>query len=160
VSLSLFARFQNLQHQHQKLSHGYFTPRAFEARNGGALYEYLGVRIFKKYVPTSGDLITRIRGKKRLKVEKLGRRAALQKHRKQTCVWEWRHLVSALLLQSWAIFGGLTIGAEQFWVSTLINVLVNFYPIMLQRYNRIRIDACLKNMQPDKVLCDPGLCVK
>jgi glycosyl-4,4'-diaponeurosporenoate acyltransferase len=121
-------------------------------RNGGAIYKYLGVRLYKKYVPTSGDLITRARGIKRLKIEDFGRRGALEDHRRLTCVWERRHLISAVLLQSWAIFGGLKFGAENFWISSAINVFVNLYPIMLQRFNRVRIDLCLETMKPNKVL--------
>lgn len=127
----------------------YLNPRPFEMHDGGAIYQRLGVRVYKKYVPTSGDLITRVRRIKRLKIMTLGRRAALERHRVQTGVWEWRHLISALLLQSWAIVGGLTFSAEQFWVSTVINVVVNVYPIMVQRFTRVRINLCLARMQQD-----------
>ena len=130
----------------------YFNSRPFETRNGGAIYQNLGVRVYKKYLPTSGDLISRARGVKRLKIKELGRRGGLENHRRQTCVWEWRHLISAVLLQSWAIFGGLKFGAEHFWVSSVINVFVNMYPIMLQRFNRVRINLCLEKMQPNKLL--------
>ena len=61
---------------------------------------------------------------------------------------EWRYLGFAILLQSWAIIGGLKFGAVQFWVSSAINLFVNVYPIMLQRFNRVRVDSCLEKMQP------------
>lgn len=136
----------------QETSSWYFNPRPFERHNGGAIYEKLGVRVYKKYLPTSGDLISRARGIKRLKTNDLGRRVALENHRTQTCMWESRHLISAILLQSWAIIGGLKFGVEQFWISSVINVFVNVYPIMVQRFNRVRINLCLEKMQPDKSL--------
>lgn len=64
--------------------------------------------------------------------------------------WEWRHLVSALLLQSWAVFAGLKFDIEIFWISTVINIFVNIYPIMLQRFNRVRIGVCPGNMRPSE----------
>ncbi len=115
-------------------------------RGNGAIYERLGARLYKKYVPTSGDVVTRLRGEKRLKVTELGRRRALTEHARQTRTWEWRHLVSAILLQTWAIAAGIGIGAEHFWISSAINLLVNIYPIFVQRYNRVRLVACLSKM--------------
>ena len=148
LQVSLGVTLQNLGSLRQSISQWYFKPRAWETYNRGAVYVHLGVRIYKKYLPTSGDLITRARGIKRLKVAGLGRRAALERHRNQTCVWEWRHLISAILLQSWAIFAWLKFGVAKFWVSTVINIFVNIYPIMLQRFTRARIKLCLGKMQP------------
>ena len=115
-------------------------------RGNGAIYERLGARFYKKYVPTSGDVISRFRGIKRLKVAETGRRQALEKHEEQTRIWEWRHLVSAVLLQAWAVSAGIGLGAEHFWISTAINLVVNIYPIFVQRYNRVRLTACLDRM--------------
>ncbi|HNP63248.1 MAG TPA: hypothetical protein PKH39_04890 [Woeseiaceae bacterium] len=134
------------------LSDWYFTSKPFELRRNGELYERLGARFYKKYVPTSGDVITRFRKKKRLKIHQAGRRKALEEHEKQTRTWEWRHLVSAIILQAWAIFAGFTIGAEHFWISTMINLVVNIYPIIVQRFNRARIVLCLGRMRADKSL--------
>ena len=121
----------------------YFTPRPIELHGNGKLYERLGVRIYKKYVPSSGDWVTRARKIKRLKVAQLGRRKALESHEKQTRKWEWRHLVSGIGLQAWALFAGFRFGPEQFWICTTINLAVNIYPILVQRFNRARIVLCL-----------------
>ena len=134
------------------LSEWYFTSRPLELRRNGELYERLGARFYKKYVPTSGDVITRFRKIKRLKITQVGRRQALEEHEILTRKWEWRHLVSAIILQAWAIFAGFSIGAEHFWVSSTINLIVNVYPIFVQRFNRARIVLCLGRMQPDKSL--------
>lgn len=119
----------------------YFPPRAFEA---GRLYPLLGVRLFKKYLPTSGDLVSRRRGIRRVDVARAGsRRAALLGYEQQARRWEYGHLVSALLLQAWAVVGGLVVSPVQFWVCTGINLVVNLYPVMLQRYNRARVARLL-----------------
>ena len=132
------------------LSDWYFRPRPIELRRQGQLYERLGARLYKKYVPTSGDVITRFRNIKRLKFTQVGRRQALEAHELLTRKWEWRHLVSAILLQAWAIFAGFSIGAQHFWISTAINLVVNVYPIIVQRFNRARIVLCLERMQAGK----------
>ena len=129
----------------------YFEPRAFETSN---FYPCLGVRIYKKFLPTSGELITRLRRIDRLKIVTTGgRRQALQNYELQTRKWEWRHLVSAVLLQAWAVVGGALVGTNQFWVSSAINLVVNVYPIMVQRFNRARIALVLKgHHRPNRLL--------
>jgi hypothetical protein len=120
----------------------YFRPRDFES---GALYPILGVRIYKRFVPTSGEWISRLRGIDRLEITAAGNlRVALQNYELQTRTWEWRHLASAALLQAWAFIGGVAVGVEQFWGCSAINLLVNAYPIMVQRFNRARIALILR----------------
>lgn len=131
-----------------ELSEWYFRPRSFELRRDGRIYILFGVRIYKRFVPTSGDIITRLRGIDRLKiVESGGRRQALENYEKQTRKWEWRHLISAILLQSWAVGAEVAFGNHNFLISTVINLLVNVYPIMVQRFNRARITNILSAMR-------------
>lgn len=131
----------------------YLRLRPFELQGNGAIYARLGARIYKKFVPTSGDLVTRLRGINRLKIVETGdRREALENHINLTKKWEWRHLISAILLQSWALLAGVFLGMEHFWVSSTINIFVNFYPIIVQRFNRVRLVAVIAKMQPNNVL--------
>jgi len=133
----------------QKLSEWYFQPRPFELKRRGKIYVEIGARIYKKWVPTSGEVITRLRGINRLKIVDTGnRRQALENYEKLTRKWEWRHLISALLLQSWAIVAGFYFGIEHFYTSSVINLFVNLYPISVQRYNRVRINLVLRKMGP------------
>ena len=105
--------------------------------------------MYKKYVPTTGDLVSLLRGIRRLKIVETGdRREALENYVNQTLKWEWRHLISAIFLQSWAILAGLFLGMEQFWISSTINIFVNIYPIIVQRFNRVRLIGVLAKMQP------------
>ncbi len=130
-----------------ELSEWYFKPRSFELRRDGRIYILLGVRTYKKFVPTSGDKITHLRGIDRLKIVKSGgRRQALENYEKQTRKREWRHLISAILLQSWAVGAEIAFGNHNFVISSLVNLLVNLYPIMVQRFNRVRITHILSDM--------------
>jgi hypothetical protein len=118
----------------------YLRLRPFELKNKGDIYARLGARFYKKWVPTSGEVITRLRGIDRLKITETGsRRKSLENHAKLTNVWEWRHLISAIFLYIWAVGAGFYIGIEHFYTSFLINIIVNIFPIIVQRYNRIRI---------------------
>lgn len=113
----------------------YFRPRDFELRDNGAVYRRLGARFYKKIVPSSGEWVSRLRGIDRLKVRDAGtRRGALLMYEEQTRKWEWGHLISAFCLQ--------------LWVCTAINLVVNVYPIMVQRYNRARIARAPSQVEP------------
>ena len=129
----------------ESLADWYLRPREFEA---GPLYPLLGVRLYKKVVPSSGEWVSRWRGIDRLKIAATGsRQLALQNYELQARKWEIRHLVSAIPLQLWAVVGGVTEGPVQFWACSAINLVVNIYPIMVQRFNRARI-ALLLQRQP------------
>ncbi len=131
----------------EKTKNWYFQLRPFELKGHGAIYARLGARMYKKYVPTTGDLVSRLRGIKRLKIVETGdRREALENYVNQTLKWEWRHLISAIFLQSWAILAGLFLGMEQFWISSTINIFVNIYPIIVQRFNRVRLIGVIAKM--------------
>jgi len=119
----------------------YFAPRSFEFWRGGRAYELVGIRAFKCYLPTSGDLVSRWRGKRW--VCWIGRRTAesLSAHERRTRIWEARHifgLASMLALTWWSI----EVKGKGSWVALLVaNLLINGYPIMLQRYNRARLNG-------------------
>lgn len=125
----------------------YLRPRPFELQEKGKIYEQIGARVYKKWVPTSGEVITRLRGINRLKIAETGsRRKALENHEKITQKWEWRHLISAIFLALWGIGAGTVLGVEHFYTSFIINLFVNLYPIIVQRYNRVRITLLLNKM--------------
>ena len=129
----------------------YLRLRPFEFKGNGAIYARLGARIYKKFVPTSGDLVTRLRGIKRLKIVETGdRREALENYINLTQKWEWRHLISAIFLQSWALLAGVSLGMEHFWVSSTINIFVNIFPIIVQRFNRVRLVGVIAKIKVGK----------
>ena len=136
-----------------KLKKWYLRLRPFELQGNGVIYTRLGTRIYKKFVPTSGDLVTRLRGIKRLNIVETGdRREALENYLNLTLKWEWRHLISAVFLQSWALLAGTFLGMEHFWISSTINIFVNFYPIIVQRFNRVRLVRIIAKLQPNNAL--------
>ena len=125
------------------LQEQYFKPKFFE--KSGKLYENLGVKTFKKFLPTMGGYMCRLTGYRWINGKKdLGMRDFW------TRVYETIHLTigSVVTVQTIdKIADGDYDGAA---IQTALNLLVNVYPIMMQRYNRSRIyrtqerrkDAC------------------
>ena len=111
----------------------YLTPRFWE-RNG-KLYKFLGIKVFKKYVPTSGDYVRRRFGATLL----IKNIEDVREYEKNTRVLELAHitffLVTVPLMVLYLILGAV----GPFWSLVVVNLLVNIYPVMLQRYNRARI---------------------
>ena len=93
----------------------YFKPKSFETYNQKTIYEYFGIKHFKKYLITDGDLVRKWRNVKQIDLNRNSRILELQKAEKdQLSVVQWILIIA-------------------------INLYANVYPIFLQRYNRIRI---------------------
>jgi hypothetical protein len=121
----------------------YFDPKSFEKAGDCRLYRLLGVRSFKRYLPTSGDLVTRWQGITRIQRAHGGLDQALRRHERVTRSYEARHIFGALsmLAISW---WSITFHDKGQWPALVAaNVLINGYPIILQRYNRIRLQSAL-----------------
>ena len=126
-----------------KILNWYFTPKFFE--KSGTLYKFLGVRIFKKFVPVTGDIAHR-----RTKTKSIPNAATetLRKYEKVTRSYEMGHLIFFLWFAIIPIWLMVTFATLGYPVSTLvyigaiyfiINLPLNVYPIIIQRYNRARI---------------------
>lgn len=113
----------------------YFTPLAFEEK----LYELLGIRTFKKYLPTSGDLVMRCVWKTRT-LDSTKKDALVAYARGFTIACELAHLVGGVAC---VLYLSLVL-TMPFWFVVTANLLVCVYPIMLQRYNRARIYRLLE----------------
>lgn len=126
----------------------YFEPKPFEMMGNCRLYRLLGVRAFKRYLPTSGDLVTRRRGISRIKRVEGGVAEGLRRYERITRSYEARHIfggLSMLAISWWSI----AVHGKGNWVALLAaNVSINGYPIMLQRYNRIRLQRALGRRAP------------
>lgn len=124
----------------------WFDPKSFE--KNPEVYEKLGVKTFKKYVPTGGDLVVNfMRRHGGSGVIDDGSINSLRNYEKFTRIYETIHLV---------FFGvvAATIGSQlqAGYIETAafiagINTLVNVYPIMLQRYNRSRLYNTINKME-------------
>jgi hypothetical protein len=94
-----------------------------------------------------------MRGIDRLKIVETGnRREALENYMNLTLKWEWRHLISAVFLQSWALLAGIFLGMKHFWISSTINIFVNIYPIIVQRFNRARLVSIIAKLPPNNAM--------
>lgn len=128
------------------ITDAWFDPKSFESQK---VYEDSGVKLVKKYMPISGNLAARLVWKK-LGSEpwaKQGDIRSLKRMELFTRIFETTHLVS---------FGlGMALASEQFanhnlaggMAYTVINSFMNVYPIMLQRYNRIRLYRAINRME-------------
>lgn len=114
----------------------YYRVRDFE--RSGRLYERLGVRQFRRLV-TDGDLINRHRRKSDPDFRLVTSRRSAQEFIARTVIAERGHmvwLIAGALSALWAVRVGL-VGWATF--ITLGNVVVNLWPMLLQRYTRARI---------------------
>jgi Glycosyl-4,4'-diaponeurosporenoate acyltransferase len=117
----------------------WFRPKAFESED---LYEQLGALIIKRYVPSGGDLVMR-----RLRRHHPERRwvtsslQSLRCYEKRTRLNESIHLLGficfALLAAVKFASGSLT--AVGLVVALALDVILGLWPVVLQRYNRLRL---------------------
>lgn len=121
----------------------YFLPREFERWREGRAYELIGIRTFKHYLPTTGDLVSKWWGTRWVSWRGSRTSQGLSAHEHRTRNWEARHIFGflSMLALTWL---SIEIYGKGSWVALLVaNLLINGYPIMLQRYNRVRIQAVL-----------------
>lgn len=123
----------------------YFSPKTFELYRDRTIYDLIGIKIYKKYLPTTGDIVRQKRKITQIKISNTGKINELYKYERKTRNYEWRHVMGAI------IFIGLTLMLYRKltifdWIFLpILNLYINIYPIFLQRYNRIRIIKVLKN---------------
>lgn len=120
------------------LPSSYYRIRSFE--QSGRLYEALGVRLFRYFVP-DGDLANRWRRRREPNFRIITNRRVAAAFMRRTEMSEKSHLVLLLMgflscafalqlgWRGWAVYLGVG------------NVLVNLYPVLLQRYTRTRLQA-------------------
>ncbi len=108
----------------------YLRVRPVEAK----IYKYLGVKIYKKIVPTSGDIIFRLIGARWIKGYS---RISLETYRTDNIGCEIIHLFF------FCLYLPPTFMTWQWLTWTIFNIFVNIYPIMTQRYLRFRVDTIL-----------------
>ena len=123
----------------------YFEPKSFETFNRKTIYEYFGIRFFKKYLITDGDLVRKWRIIKQINLNRDSRILELQHAEKETRKYEIIHLIFILISVLIVVFNYNQLSFVQ-WTLIAINLYANVYPIILQRYNRIRILRTLKKI--------------
>jgi hypothetical protein len=114
----------------------YYQIRAFE--RSGRLYERLGIRWFRWFVP-DGDAANRWRRRREPNFRIIKNREYARAFRLRTELSERSHLVMLLLGGLSAAFA-FAIGWTGWALYLSVgNVVVNLYPIFLQRYTRARL---------------------
>lgn len=120
----------------KKIWENYFKTNEIEKNN--KIYRILGVPIFKRVVMKlvmSGKVSNYNLMEYSIK--------GLKEYEYQTRNNEFKHLLFCILMLIITI-GLLYIGDYvKAVVSLILNIVVNIYPILLQRYNRIRIEIIL-----------------
>lgn len=130
----------------EQFRYWYFTLKAVEKWRHGGLYRCLGVPLFKHYVPTSGDWIARRRGERRIPPGGHSALRDLRNYERRTRLIEWRHLGGFVAMGAGIELTGTLLGSTAVAWLWLANIALNLYPIMLQRYNRLRIGRVLQRV--------------
>ena len=122
----------------------YLKPKKFEFYKNRTIYDLIGIKLYKKYLPTTGDLARRRKGIKQLDIEANGRRQSLYKYELKTRNHEWRHLLGVVAFVLLTLLVGPSPAILSWTLLFILNLYINVYPIFLQRFNRIRIIRVLK----------------
>lgn len=117
-----------------------------EWEKSGAVYSALGVKLFKRYNPLSGDnsVFTIL----------FGGFLTTHSHRTLNRVSDITKAIEAVHALGVVMFGAKTVSELQQGNirgaigMTAANILINVYPIMLQRYNRSRVERIRERFAP------------
>ncbi|MHC4179420.1 MAG: glycosyl-4,4'-diaponeurosporenoate acyltransferase CrtO family protein [Planctomycetota bacterium] len=118
----------------------YFLPRGLEAWNKGAIYRFLGVAAFGRIIPTGGVRIRRITGAGMVDYTlQCTTLASARKFFFRACAFEAAHSL-VFISVSVVVVICCVLGRTHLAVGgTVANLVVNAYPMLLQRYTRVRI---------------------
>ena len=120
-----------------KLTSSYFNEKAWERR--GKIYESLGINFYRKLLGGIGW--ERHVTKKSNPVEK-NTKALINLHY-QTKHGELGHLIVLIIVLGFNIFVAFKFGVlNSLWL-LILNIILNLYPVLLQRYNRPRIERAI-----------------
>lgn len=123
------------------LPRAYFHVHPFERT--GQIYESLGVLLFRRLVP-DGDLANRWERRKNPRHRIIRGRRSAADYVARTEQSERGHVVLLALGVASAVYAW-TLGWHGWAVYLSVgNVVVNLYPILLQRYTRSRLNAALQ----------------
>jgi glycosyl-4,4'-diaponeurosporenoate acyltransferase len=137
---SMLSSTVSLDHSERSASmHKYFEPSKLEQWRGSSVYEFFGVKFFKRYLLPTELLLHRLRGKKAISGGKGALKAELKRLDWETRRNEVIHLLALLLLGCLLFYRSPRLSVEQVLGIFAINLYVNIYPIFVQRYNRFRI---------------------
>jgi hypothetical protein len=129
----------------------WFRPKPFETEQ---LYVRLGARVLKRYVPTGGDLVMKWLRRHNHEYRLISPSVeSLRRFERLTRVAEAVHLIGAL--------AGALLAARRFRAGSLsrvalasasvLNLTLGLWPVVLQRYNRLRLYRAMEKAASTKV---------
>jgi hypothetical protein len=134
--LLMICAFSFTEVLNSRLSSSYYNERQWERR--GKIYELLGINLFRKVLVWIG---WEKLNKKNNPVER--KTEALMNLHHQTKKSELGHAIVFPVVLGFSVYVALKFGViRSFWLIAL-NILLNLYPVFLQRYNRPRIERAL-----------------
>jgi hypothetical protein len=126
----------------------WFASKRFESPQ---VYERLGVLWIKRYVPTGGDYFRKKYGVRIIDIK--SNIESLLKFEERTRLYEVIHLgafVASLLFSILQLVSGRTNGIG-FVIACAVYVVLILSPVLLQRYNRIRVYEAIRRMRKKQV---------
>ncbi|WP_415837346.1 hypothetical protein [Pontibacter korlensis] len=126
----------------QKLDSDYFELKPFEKE--GRIYKYLGVHVYRKLLIWIGW--ERISRKKNPIKNNLLLLKVCEHNTRES---EKGHTIIALIVFTVAVVGSNSLDEAKWLITT--NLLLNIYPIMVQRFNRPRYSRIIKNKMKEAV---------
>lgn len=121
------------------LTSTYFAPRAFEKE--GRVYRWFGVQYF--------PLLLRVIGSEQMRRQAAPIRkdeSSLTQFSRRTKMSETSHGCVALMVAVLSIYVATAYSIDQSKWLMATNIVFNVYPVMLQRYNRPRVERILRAM--------------
>jgi hypothetical protein len=103
----------------------YFEPRKLEQWGGRSVYEFLGVRFFKRYLLPTELLLFRLRGGKAMQGSREVLKAELRRLDRETRRNEVIHLLALLFIVSVVVVRSPQLSIVQLLLIFAINLYVN-----------------------------------
>jgi Flp pilus assembly protein TadB len=142
--LLMFWVFVFTETQTSELTSPYYTSKTWERK--GQLYEYCGINLFRKLLVLIG---WEKLNKKSNPVEKSAK--ALAHNLLRTKKSELGHLIIFFIVLGVSVVVIVNSGLRNaVWLITF-NIILNLYPVLLQRYNRPRIERALQLIQRNEL---------
>ena len=114
----------------------YYREKSWEKK--GKIYESLGINLFRKFLVLIG---WEKLNKKANPVEKnLQALIHLEYRTKQS---ELGHIIIFFIVLAFTIYVAITFGIKESLSLIILNILLNVYPVLLQRYNRPRLQRAI-----------------
>jgi glycosyl-4,4'-diaponeurosporenoate acyltransferase len=123
----------------------YFKPKRVEFYRNQTIYEFIGIKLYKKYLPFTGDIARKKKNTTQIKSNTKGRFDELYSYERETRRNELIHIFGLILCIGLMLIYSKEISGIDLVFLILLNLYLNIYPIFLQRHNRLRIIKVLVN---------------